>query len=329
MPAKFCSKCGAQLKQNAKFCSKCGAVVKSDNVQAVQPPQQTQQLPSANAQFVQPAAPQTPQLQNTAQELGAMVNAPAQLGGFELDCGGMQHEMNTLLSPAKALLSGFTNIFSGLKNIHKNPKAIVFALILAALWIVFMIWNQSGKANGFSKVMSMLTFAEGGAFGSVANKIGGVFGKGIVVSALMGLVSGGLRNLPTSFKTMFSKGLDIGLLIFGAGFSVTVYQLCAGYAGTYGVMVAVSGAGIGLNALGGTGGYLQTLAVSFTSRKLGGIRIANGVKSKSLLTGVTLGSVLAASLSALSYPFWIPLIVAAVGLILALAIPSKQGGAAV
>lgn len=45
MPAKFCSKCGASLKENAKFCSKCGSVVKVDTTEvAVEPVPQAQQI---------------------------------------------------------------------------------------------------------------------------------------------------------------------------------------------------------------------------------------------------------------------------------------------
>lgn len=169
-----------------------------------------------------------------------------------------------------------------------------------------MVWGQSSKSNKFSEVMSFLTFAEGGSFGSVSEKIGGICGKGVVVSAVMSLVNGGLRNLPASFKAMFSKGMNIGLAIMGAGLAVTAYRLFAGCAGTYGAMVAVCGAGLSMNALGGGAGYLRTLAVSLTSRMKNGVRAESGVKSKSLLTGVTFGFVLAAALCKFDYTVWIP-----------------------
>ncbi len=120
--------------------------------------------------------------------------------------------------------------------------------------------------------------------------------------------------------------MNEGLTVAGAGLAVTAYRLIAGYAGTYGAMVAVCGAVLGLNALGGGAGYLRTLAVSLTSSMKNGVRTESGVRSKSLLTGVTFGFVLAAALCSFEFSPLIPALVAAAGLILSFVIPEKGGG---
>ena len=313
----FCGKCGAPLLVGAVCCSKCGTRVGGT---AAQP--ETQQ--PANTQNMRT---QAANIRNTAAQLGRVTTAPVQGGEFALDMPYVNSldGAGELMSPFKAVFSGVTRIISGVKNIKSNPAALISAAVTAVMWVVFMIWNRSGKANKFSEVMSFLTFAEGGSFGSVANKIGGLCGKGVVVSAVMSLFNGSLRNLPASFKAMFSKGMNIGLMVMGIGLAVTAYRLFAGYAGTYGAMVAVCGAGLSMNALGGGAGYLRTLAVSLTSRKKNGVRAERGVKSKSLLTGLTSGFMLAAALSKFDYIIWIPVGVAIIGLILSFVIPEKGG----
>ena len=116
--------------------------------------------------------------------------------------------------------------------------------------------------------------------------------------------------------------------VLGAGLAMTLYQLFAGYAGAYGIMTAVSGLLLSLMALGGGEGWLRTLAVSLTAKKRNGERTMNGGKVKSLLLGLAGGFVLAAFLSPLRCPFWIPLIVAVVGLVLSFVLKEKGGAPA-
>lgn len=318
----FCSKCGVKLVENATFCSKCGAEVKRIGV----PSKGTE--PAADSVSAQ-AVSAAQKARSTARIIGNMTAAPAQNGEFVL-CDRSQLSLVQLAipTPFKAAFGGIRRLAFSMKQLAKKPSAAIPALLMTIIWIVLMIWNQSGKANSFSGIMSFLTFAEGGSIGSFSNKIGGIFGKGLIISAVMNLFGGSLKRLPTSFRKLSSKNMNYGLVLAGAGSAIMTYHLLAGYAGLYGAMVAVSGAALSLNALGGGTGYLHTLISSLTARKVNGKRIANDTGFNSALSGMTIGFLIAAALSPFYYPIWLPLIAAVAGLVISAVIPSK-GGAAV
>ena len=347
MSDKYCPKCNAKLKENAAYCSGCGTDVAAVSVTCTKcgaklrpggafcpkcgERSEAASDTSSSGEYRSVAVPFKPvqnirQIESKASLIGTMTAAPLQSGEFTIP-DRSQYILPTsgILSPFRAAFGGVTRIFSNLKNIRRAPLSAIAGIFMALLWIIFMIWNQSDKSNAFSGIMSFLTFAEGGSLGTPLNKIGGVFGKGLVISAFMNLFSGSLRRLPASFRSIFSKGCNIGLLLSGAGLSAAAYQLFAGYAGEYGAMVAVCGAAVSLNALGGGKGYLYNLVLSLTSRRTGGVRRSSNVRFKSALTGMTLGFTIAAVLSHFHYPAWIALSVAVVGNILALVIPDKGG----
>lgn len=317
-----CKSCGAKLREGGGFCPKCGRKSDSASDTISSGEYKSAAVPFRPAQSIR-------QIESKASLIGTMTAAPLQSGEFTIpDRSQFILPTSGILSPFRAAFGGITRIFSNMKNIRRAPLSAIAGIFMALLWIVFMIWNQSDESNAFSGIMSFLTFAEGGSLGNPINKLGGVFGKGLVLSAFMNLFSGSLRRIPASFRSMFSKGCNFGLLLSGAGLSVTAYQLFAGYAGEYGAMVAVCGAAVSLNALGGGKGYLYNLVLSLTSRRTGGVRRSSNVRFKSALTGMTLGFTIAAVLSHFHYPVWIALSVAALGIIFTLIIPDRGGDAA-
>lgn len=330
----FCSKCGAPLIEGAGFCSKCGAKVTHSRLPAPEP--QPEAAEAVNAAEAKPdktssAAPaeKIQKAKRTAEIIGNMTSAPAQSGEFVLyDRSQLPLASNIIPAPFRAAFGGIKRTLASMKQLAKKPSAAIPALLMTVLWIVLMIWNQSGRANSLSGILSFLTFAEGGSVGSFSNKIGGIFGKGLIITALMNIFSGSLRRLPASFRKLSARDMNYGLVLAGAGAASAAYHIFAGYAGTYGAMVALSGAAVSLNALGGGTGYLHTLVSSLTARKVNGVRRINSSGLNSALTGLTIGFLVSAALSPFYYTIWLPLAAVFAGLVLCAVLPSK-GGAAV
>lgn len=296
----YCGKCGAQLIKGAKFCSKCRAPV--------------------NEVSPSPASPE----QNTVsmKELTGNVSASVSPGNMSIAISGMAGEETgalpdvTILDPLRTVLRIAGGFIKSVKAAFSDKRALVTALVTAAVWIALWLWNRSGHSGKVSEILSRLTFAEGGTRGTVGQIVGGAFGKSMVIGMFMSLFGGEARSIAGGIKKIFTRGKNnIGLTAAGLGAAVMCYQIFAGYAGTYGMIVAVSGAVLGLQALGGNSGVFLKLAQSAVSKKLGGSRTADDSRVKSLLTGAVAGFALSAGLSALYIPWWIGAIITAAGIV--------------
>ncbi|MBR1842753.1 MAG: hypothetical protein IJ788_05700, partial [Oscillospiraceae bacterium] len=96
-------------------------------------------------------------------------------------------------------------------------------------------------------------------------------------------------------------------------------------------MPAISGALIGVMALGRGNGFLYRFAQSLTASKVGASRIANNGKAAGLISGVTYGFALGALLSAIPFG-WLPVILGGVcviaGIVLTIVFGNKKEVAA-
>lgn len=315
-----CAYCGAELKETSKFCPKCGRSVSSVTIQ------QTPPVPQPVPQESQPLRQVTQQLQ----ALGINVPASPTQGAAAIDIpnlSGMADSVGTvseIVSPFATAINGIKGFFTGFKHLGKDKKALIGAVIMAVLWTVIWLWNRSDGKNIISEILSAITFAEGGTRGNAAQFIGGIFGKGMVMSCFASLFAGGIPGIIGGVKKIFGKGLHIGSCIMGFGIAVTLYQLFAGFTGTYGIAVALSGAALSLQALGGNSGFFNTFAESLASRRLGQMRTANDTRCKSILTGLTAGFTLSAALSAFYIPWWIGAIVILIGFIVGLIVKGRE-----
>ena len=323
----ICPHCGKEMKLTSKFCPHCGKNSSEPRASSIEP-EPVRPAPSIRrtVQAVQNTVAKLPELSGSvsaSSETGAMTVSIPVFSGAADTVNSVTAGTAQILSPVRTLFSGIVSFFGNIKAVFKDKKAMVGVIIMSLVWIALWLWNRSSGANSVSGFLSALTFAEGGTRGTFGQIVGGAFGKGLVISGFASLFDGGLRELFGGAKRLFDKGLSIGWAVFGLGAAVLCYQLFAGYAGTYGIAVGVSGAVLSLQALGGELGFLRSLAQSLTAKKASGARVQNDVRLKSLLTGVVTGFILSAVLSALYIPWWIPVIIMAVGLVLGLVFKEK------
>ena len=175
-------------------------------------------------------------------------------------------------------------------------------LLFAVLWFVLAQFRDSDA--GIIRVLSWITFSEGGFDRPVPGMIGGALGKGIVAAALVSLCSGGLKNVFRGVRVLFAgsgRRRDIPMILAGIVTGAAAYYVFAGMQASAGTaMAGIAGALLSLETLGS--GRLFELAQSLTSRRVNGGRKAMGDRCDGLFTGLTLGFILAAAVSAAGIP---------------------------
>lgn len=288
--ARFCKYCGKPIHEDARFCKSCGRPLT----------RQISASHTASSQIQEPLqqAANIPKLR----ELVATGSAgEVDLG--ELSFPGLSDvtkQTSKVLSPIAGLFHAAGSLLGGFFNILKKPSALIGTLILAALWFVLAQFRDSDSE--VVKILSRLTYAEGGFDRSMLGTVGGVLGKGTVAAALMSLFTGGLKNLFKGIGAIFTghgekRGIFtiiIGIVIGGLVYFVFVGKNVS--ADT--AMAGIAGAMLSLEALGCGSGKLYELAQSLTSRARNGIRTAERGKCDGLLTGLTIGFTLATALAA-------------------------------
>ena len=304
--AKFCTSCGSPLPEGAKFCTKCGAAISA----SAQP-----QAPRAAAPETGSPEPGGGAAARAASSLRDPISAPTLPGetGFELPSalGAVGKAAEAALpTPLKVLGNGLRERIDGIKRLGRDKKALLGAAVTLAVWLGIWLWNRFGGENPVARVLSALTFAEGGTKGTPLQLLGGICGKGLVLSGYASLFAGGFSGLLGGAKRLFGKGLDLCTAVLGLGLAMSCYQLLAGFTGTYGIAVAVSGAVLSLEALGGSLGLMGELARSLLVQKAGGLRLPDDNRLNSLFTGAAAGFALSAALSALYIPWWLGLVLA-------------------
>lgn len=199
-------------------------------------------------------------------------------------------------NPFKAFfrwVKGFT--FSKLKNFFKLWYLVITVGILLIFWILIPILNANGISNVLLNIISFLTFARGGLGAGFFGVIGGIIGKMVVASALLGLINKGykafnrktFRKIPEVFK--FKNQINnLFWIIIGAGASLVLFNFFSGYVSYLDTMVLVAFILLGLFSLNGNYGLLNVMGSSITADK----GIANDKAKNSLLVGFIFGSLI-------------------------------------
>ena len=141
----FCVECGKELPDDAMFCDNCGAPVKQEESSPVQ----KQESEGIQAKLSEAAKKQ---LAEAVEQL-----APSQPGEVELcnfgEFAGKASEMvSGAAAPALEIAGPFMTLFRGIKSfaqgftgMFKNKQwlKLVFAILLAAAWLVLMILSYN------------------------------------------------------------------------------------------------------------------------------------------------------------------------------------------
>ncbi len=321
MPARggFCGKCGSLLDPGVLFCGKCGASV-SKQLQQYQPSvQQVQQPPVQQVQQAQQSEQPKQAVQQTVQKAQSVAQqaikltgtyAPAGSGEAVLDnaqtAESVVSEVKTILNPFMQLISGVGSFFKGIINAFRNPKALIFSIVTALIWVLVVILKKNNIGWLFTDCLSWLTFGNGGMGGGWVAAVGGVLGKIAVAGGFWALINSAksVGNGAKQWFTCFKDTSNIGAVLMGAGTALAFYNLFASRISLEDSMAAISGIFLSLSALGAQGGFIYCLARSIMSKKLANGRIPDTGKANALVSGLGMGCTLAVPLSIIPFGYW-------------------------
>ncbi|NLL00959.1 MAG: EscU/YscU/HrcU family type III secretion system export apparatus switch protein [Clostridiales bacterium] len=199
----------------------------------------------------------------------------------------------------------------------KNPKQMIPTVVLGVFWLVLALLGSYGINPLPVRIISFITFAQGGMFGNVLGAIGGILGKLLVVAFLNAAViplfqkkspfSGVIGGIKGFFEALAVKSISsVAPLLGGVGFSLLLYAFMNSTQSLQNSVVGIIGFIMLLKNIGRQGGFLWGLIFSAVSSISKGktpsyIAITRG------LSGMTLGFVLGVTLSAirLSWCVWL------------------------
>ena len=306
-----CRVCGNEISLNAKFCRNCGNPVTSI-IPKYSVNQQSQGTVSQEAKYV--GAPSGVNVMNnqSVQQMPTPYTKTlsASKTAGELDFGelSVSELSNTsgsftkVLSPVSGLLNFIGAFFKGFIDIFHKPFTLIGVILITILWFVLLILRDSDSL--IVKILSWITFSEGGFDRSVIGTIGGILGKGTVATALISLFNGGIKDLFRGIKALFVRHSNekrgVFEILIGILIGTLLYFVFTGkHASILTLMPGISGILLSLEALGGGKGKLYILALSLTSGKTNGIRTSRQGRCEDFLTGLMLGFVIAIVVSIL------------------------------
>ncbi len=322
--ARFCRYCGSAVGENASFCRSCGRQLTAAAPQKAEPQTRTPQAAHPARQQQQRKAPAESKVRTVpakAKPEEAAVKAPsgvlqkvntlaASAAAGETDFGELQLPdavsavipETGVVSPIRGILRSAGSFLRGIADIFRKPSALIGTLVLAALWFALSLFRDSDSQ--IVRILSWITFSEGGLDRSVPGMIGGALGKGTVAAALASLFTGGLKDLFKGIGALFTghgEKRSKASVILGLLAGAALYIAFAGADSLSGAaaMTGISGALLSLEALSGSG-RIYELARSLTSRAADGVRTAVQGRCDGLLTGLTMGFALATALTALA-----------------------------
>lgn len=249
---------------------------------------------------------------------------------------------------AAQLKAGVNAGLASLKQMLKNPKQLIPMLALVGFWLVLSILPALGINPLPVRLLSFLTFAQGGMYGGAVGAVGGVMGKAVfayfVSALLLPLFSGKnpFRGMGGGFKAFFSglaaqSASAAAPLLLGIGLALVLYNFFTGNAGLVNSMAGVVGFILALKALLSKGGFIWGLLLTAANKLTKG-KTPSQEAVRHGVSGYAAGSALGMALSALSRPHnpitaYIPYMAGAAllitGIILAIAIKPGKGAAAV
>ena len=208
-------------------------------------------------------------------------------------------EDKVIPGPSKVIGSSCKTFFASILDTVKKPKKLIPAIVLAVIWLVINILQASGVNPTIVRVISFLTFAEGGMHGGFIGVVGGIIGKGMFVGAVVIIIGlfkkknkGEKKSLKDTILGSFGFSLDtLFAFLTGVGLSMIFYLFISGgalkvsFMGGMGAMLLAANASL-------NGGFLVCIINAFTSR---GKTKASPI-GKSIVRGLALGLIISSFL---------------------------------
>ena len=294
--ANYCMYCGKPVQEEAGFCMYCGRPV--PNLPGDRP-QQTRTSASAAPQPINASVPK-PEIHSFPADQS--IPAPKVAGEIfagEIELAGAG-ALQTVKGPIGGIFSGIGSCLSGILDIFRKKSALAGTVLAAVLWGALWYFRDSGSP--VVRILSLITYSDGGFEDTVAGMIGGTLGKGTVMAAIASLFTGGLSGLFKGIGALFTgKGEKRGIagMLLGTMAGAALFYVFSGFSASVSSAAAgIAGAVLSLEALGSGKGKLFELAGSLTSRRTGGTRTLSSGSRCSLLTGLVIGFGISAALAA-------------------------------
>lgn len=286
--SKFCKNCGAQLKPGVKFCASCGTETQVAGAQ-------TLAVPSVGAA--------TKMTANAA-------FAPASAGEVCF-AHALPEDFSTTIGLFKCLFQGLTGLFRGFGATFKDKKRWIPALILALTWFILTLLPLLGVNPMPVRLLSFLTFAQGGTSGGLWGVMGGVVGKGVFAYFLMSLVTpptrgqkpfagigGGLKEI---LPALGAKSLaQFAPILMGVGAALIGYNFMTGTASLQNSMAGIAALLLSLRALSGRAGFLRNFLSTLMPKKASKRNLNTGEVNR-IIAGMAAGFAIGVPLSAVRF----------------------------
>ena len=192
-------------------------------------------------------------------------------------------------------------------EVFKHPMMLLPTLVLGAIWLVIGYLSSTTELPGWAKVVSFLSFAEGGLFGGALGAAGGIVGKVVVAvfinSAILPLfqkklpfvgVAGGIKGMFSNMGEQVVRG--IAPFLGGMGAALLLYSFMNISHVQINAFVGVAAVVLLLQSIGNQGGFLFGLLFSVANSITKG-RVPRFITITRMLTGMTVGFTVAVGLS--------------------------------
>ena len=192
-------------------------------------------------------------------------------------------------------------------EVFKHPMMLLPTLVLGAIWLVIGYLSSTTELPGWAKVVSFLSFAEGGLFGGALGAAGGIVGKVVVAvfinSVILPLfqkklpfvgVAGGIKGMFSNMGEQVVCG--IAPFLGGMGAALLLYSFMNISHVQINAFVGVAAVVLLLQNIGNQGGFLFGLLFSVANSITKG-RVPRFITITRMLTGMTVGFTVAVGLS--------------------------------
>ena len=282
---KFCTKCGTALNESAKFCAKCGANAFHSNESA----QISTESPTQSAK--------------SEQEISKTINSRKKKP--PINRASEDAPQHSPMGAGKFIIAYIRQSLTVLKN----PKQMLPTALLGFVWLVLALLSSFGINPLPVRILSFLTFAQGGMFGGIFGAVGGILGK-VAVAAFLNAAIVPLFQKKAPFSGIGSgiKGFFGGLvvksitaiapLLGGVGTSLLLYAFMNSNQSLQNSMVGIIAFVMLLQNLSRQGGFLWGLAFS-AANSLSKGKAPSYIGVTRCISGMTLGFALGVALSAM------------------------------
>jgi hypothetical protein len=225
-------------------------------------------------------------------------------------------------------------------TVLKNPKQMLPTAVLGFIWLILALLGSLGVNWLPVRILSFLTFAQGGMFGGVFGAVGGILGK-VVVAAFLNVailplfqkkapftgLGGGIKSF---FGGLAIDGMTaLAPLLGGVGASLILYAFMNSNQSFQNSMVGILAFVMLLQGIGKQGGFLWGLVFSAANTLSKG-KTPSYIALTRCISGMTLGFALGVALSAIRLRWcgWLGVLLLIAAFIFNKASKNKKGVAA-